>query len=93
MLFPVLYLAAKRIMGVRTVSAQHMDFVTNVAEFDAMTLQYVLLYCRQRNEIDRASTGRYDDPSPQNKLEAFWMWLVRTASSFRFVRVLTSPSA
>ncbi|KAF8550183.1 hypothetical protein OG21DRAFT_1487961, partial [Imleria badia] len=35
--FPILYLAAKRFMRVRPVKADDMDFVTNVAEFDAMT--------------------------------------------------------
>ncbi|KAF8552156.1 amino acid permease [Imleria badia] len=35
--FPVLYLAAKFVMRVRPVKAEKMDFVTNVAEFDAMT--------------------------------------------------------
>jgi len=53
--FPVLYFAAKRVMGVSTVSADDMDFFSDVAEFDAMT---------------------YDDPTPKNKLEAFWMWLM-----------------
>ncbi|KAI9567929.1 amino acid permease [Boletus coccyginus] len=35
-LFPILYIAAKRIMNAPTVSVDKMDFVTNVAEFDAM---------------------------------------------------------
>ena len=35
--FPILYVAAKLVMGVRTVGADEMDFVSNVAEFDAMT--------------------------------------------------------
>ena len=35
--FPVIYVVAKRVMGVSTVSADDMDFVTDVAEFDAMT--------------------------------------------------------
>jgi len=39
-LFPILYVAAKRIMGAHPVKAEKMDFVTNVAEFDAMTLRY-----------------------------------------------------
>lgn len=37
MFFPVLYLSARTIMGVRSVSPEDMDFVTDVAEFDAMT--------------------------------------------------------
>ncbi|KAH0826384.1 amino acid transporter [Lanmaoa asiatica] len=37
MLFPVLYVAAKLVMRVPTVKPHEMDFVTNVAEFDAMT--------------------------------------------------------
>jgi len=35
--FPILYVAAKLIMGVPTVKADKMDFVTDVAECDAMT--------------------------------------------------------
>ena len=35
--FPILYLAAKRVMRVHSVKADDMDFVTNVAEFNAMT--------------------------------------------------------
>jgi amino acid transporter len=35
--FPILYVGARFAMGVRTVSADEMDFVSNVAEFDAMT--------------------------------------------------------
>lgn len=41
MFFPVLYIVARLIMGVRPVRPHEMDFVSNVAEFDAMT--YVLL--------------------------------------------------
>ena len=37
MLFPVLYVAAKLVMGVHPVSADKMDFTTNVATFNAMT--------------------------------------------------------
>ena len=37
MFFPVLYILAKLIMRVHTVRPDEMDFVTNVAEFDAMT--------------------------------------------------------
>ncbi|KAG8221744.1 amino acid permease [Butyriboletus roseoflavus] len=37
MFFPVLYISAKLVMRVRTVKPAEMDFVTNVAEFDAMT--------------------------------------------------------
>ena len=37
MLFPVIYVAAKFVMGVRTVSADDMDFVSDVAAFDSMT--------------------------------------------------------
>lgn len=36
MLFPVLYIAAKFVTGTRTIKPDEMDFVTNVAEFDAM---------------------------------------------------------
>jgi len=36
-LFPILYLAARWIMGARPIKAEKMDFVSNVAEFDAMT--------------------------------------------------------
>jgi amino acid transporter len=35
--FPVLYVAAKLVMGVHIVKADEMDFVTHVADFDAMT--------------------------------------------------------
>ena len=35
--FPILYVSAKLIMGVPAIEADKMDFVTNVAEFDAMT--------------------------------------------------------
>ena len=45
--FPVLYVAAKLIMGVHTVKADEMDFDTNVAEFNVMTC--VPLYCRERH--------------------------------------------
>ena len=45
-LFPVLYAAAKLIMGVPTVKVDHMDFVTDVAEFDGM--RCVPLYCCER---------------------------------------------
>ncbi|KAF8550185.1 hypothetical protein OG21DRAFT_1499957 [Imleria badia] len=34
----------------------------------------------------------YEDPGPKNKLEAFWMWLVRTASNLRSSRSSPSPS-
>jgi amino acid transporter len=37
MFFPVLYIGAKLVMRVPTVRPEEMDFVTNVAEFDAMT--------------------------------------------------------
>ena len=36
-LFPILYVAAKLVMRVPTVRADKMDFVSNVAEFDART--------------------------------------------------------
>ncbi|KAI9567927.1 amino acid permease [Boletus coccyginus] len=39
MLFPILYVTAKFIMRVPTVSANKMDFDTNVAEFVAMTTE------------------------------------------------------
>jgi amino acid transporter len=91
--FPILYVAAKLIMGVHTVKADEMDFVTNVAEFNAMTC--VPLYCGECNvrarETDQAN--RYDDPPAKNKLEAFWIWLVCTASSLHFLHVLTLPFA
>ncbi|KAI9567922.1 amino acid permease [Boletus coccyginus] len=38
-LFPILYVAAKLVMRVPTVSADKMDLVSNVAEFDAMTYE------------------------------------------------------
>lgn len=37
MFFPVLYIAARIFMRVRPVRPHEMDFVTDVAEFDAMT--------------------------------------------------------
>ncbi|KAF8431958.1 amino acid permease [Boletus edulis BED1] len=37
MLFPLLYLSAKLVMRVRTIRPDEMDFVSDVAEFDAMT--------------------------------------------------------
>ena len=73
--FPILYVAAKLIMGAHTVKADKMDFLTNVAEFNAMTC--VPPDCREvmrAHETDQES--RYDEPPPKNKLEAFWMWLV-----------------
>ena len=88
--FPILYLAAKYFMGAHTVKAHEMDFVTNVADFDAMTC--VPLHCREHHTMFRLETdheNRYDDPPPRNRLEAFWMWLVRTTSSLRLVHVLT----
>ncbi|KAI9567930.1 amino acid permease [Boletus coccyginus] len=36
-LFPILYVAAKRFMNVHTLSVDEMDFVANVDEFKAMT--------------------------------------------------------
>lgn len=39
--FPILYVAAKLVMRVHPVKAKEMDFITNVAEFDAMT--YVVI--------------------------------------------------
>jgi amino acid permease len=47
--FPVIYVAAKFVMGVRTVSADDMDFVSNVAEFDAMTC--VQHYCGEKRRV------------------------------------------
>ncbi|KAF8550181.1 amino acid permease [Imleria badia] len=35
--FPILYFTARLVMRVRPVEARNMDFVTNVAEFNAMT--------------------------------------------------------
>ena len=40
--FPVLYVAAKLSMGVHPVKADDRDFVTDVADFDAMTCVPVL---------------------------------------------------
>ncbi|KAG9311192.1 amino acid permease [Chiua virens] len=37
MFFPVLYIGARLVMRTRTIRPEEMDFVTNVAEFDAMT--------------------------------------------------------
>ncbi|KAI9567934.1 amino acid permease [Boletus coccyginus] len=68
MFFPVLYVGAKLVMRVPTVRVDELDFVSDVAEFDAMT---------------------YDDPPPKNKMEAFWMWLVRIASGLCLGHVLT----
>ena len=88
--FPILYVAAKLIMGAHTVKADKMDFLTNVAEFNAMTC--VPPDCREvmrAHETDQES--RYDEPPPKNKLEAFWMWLVSAASNFRFLHVFTLP--
>ena len=45
--FPILYAAAKLIMGVHIVKADEMDFVTHVAEFNAMTC--VPVCCRGRH--------------------------------------------
>lgn len=89
MFFPVLYVGAKFIMRVPTVKAKDMDFVSDVAEFDAMTC--VELCCRENGACaqDAYHANRYDDPPPKNKMEAFWMWLVRTATSPRFVHDLT----
>ena len=72
MFFPVLYISAKLVMRVRTIQPDEMDFVTNVAEFDAMTCVPASLVVAR---TDHAC--RYDDPPPKNRLEAFWMWLVR----------------
>ncbi|KAI9567928.1 amino acid permease [Boletus coccyginus] len=44
--FPVLYVSAKLVMRVPTVRADDMDFVSDVAEFDAMTC--VPLCCREQ---------------------------------------------
>ena len=46
-LFPILYIAAKLIGRVPTVKVGKMDFVADVAEFDAM--RCVPLYCRERH--------------------------------------------
>ncbi|KAI9567933.1 amino acid permease [Boletus coccyginus] len=47
-LFPILYVAAKFIMRVPTISADKMDFVANVAEFEAMTYDEPL----PRNKVE-----------------------------------------
>jgi amino acid permease len=44
-LFPILYVAAKLIMGMHIVKADEMDFVTYVAEFDVMMC--ILVSCRE----------------------------------------------
>ena len=44
-LFPILYVAAKLVMGVHPVKADDMDFVTDVAEFNGITC--VPLHCRE----------------------------------------------
>jgi amino acid permease len=44
---PILYFAAKLMVRVHTVSADDMDFVRNVAEFDVMTC--VPLHCLERH--------------------------------------------
>ena len=84
-LFPILYIAAKRIMGVPTISADKMDFVSNVAEFDAMTCVLLVLNGACVDDADHAN--RYDEPPPKNRVEALWMRLVRTTSSRYFVHV------
>jgi amino acid permease len=65
MLFPILYVAAKFIMGVQTVEADDMDFDTNVAEFDAMT--YVPRYCRERHVRVTTLTSRADTMTPHRR--------------------------
>jgi hypothetical protein len=64
-LFPILYVAAKFIMGVQTVKADDMDFDTNVAEFDAMTC--VPLYCGKRHVRATKLTSRVGTMTPHRR--------------------------
>lgn len=90
MFFPVLYILARLAMRVRPIKPHEMDFVSDVAEFEAMTYVSSPLCCHSR--FSTSPENRHEDPPPRNKIHALWMWLVRIPTFPQSLTLALTPS-